>query len=199
MMDTAPSVASWSWKDTMEAAALARVRERKKVESYVRLEIELKPLILETKAFQLPFNPPRYSRNKKGELKEDKMTIRYLDVTAGNLRFRVMRNTDPAKVGLRAREVARRCGDQAADQFRKAAAEIVPPLEREKSRPSPAWNTPASGSCNRFLKGACQSEMGSPIFEYRNAEQAEKDYARCATLAEGFSAAERVRAALTPE
>lgn len=182
----------------MEAAALARVRERKKVESYVRLEIELKPLILETKAFQLPFNPPRYSRNKKGELKEDKRTIRYLDVTAGNLRFRVMRNTDPAKVCLRAREVARRCGKDAADQFRKAAAEIVPPLEREKSRPAPDWHTPATGVCNRFRKGACQTELGSPIFEYRNAEQAAADYDRCATLEDGFSAAAAVMASLTP-
>lgn len=149
----APADSKWNWMDDLQSRAAVTARPVPVGrESYVRLEIELKPLILEPKAFQIPFNPPRYSRNKKGELKEDKMTVRYLDVTAGNLRFRVMRNTDPGKVSLRAREVARRCGDQAADQFRKAAAEIVPPLEREKSRPAPDWNTPATGVCNRFRK-----------------------------------------------
>ena len=42
------------------------------------------------------------------------------------------------------------------------------------------------------------SEIGSPMFEYRDAEQAEKDILKSATLADAFQASAAVRKAITP-
>lgn len=194
MMNTAPAVATWSWKDTMQAAAMNRARPRA-VESYhkTRIEFELQPFSVERKKYQRPFDPPRYEDGK-----EKKMLIVYLAVTAGSLEpFKVMRNTDPGNVIRRSHEIRRRCGEAAAEKFKAEALSFLaekPRKEKPEKKPlADPFAIPATGIT---LQAKRKAENGLPVFEYKNAEKAAEDIIRSASLFDTFKATKRVRAAL---
>lgn len=193
MMDTAPAVATWSWKDTMQAAAMSRARARV-IESYhkTQIEFELQPFSVERKKFLLPFNPPQYEDGK-----EKKMLMVYLAVTAGPLEFKVMRNTDPGNVILRSHEIRRRCGDAAAEKFKaESLAFLAEKPRKEKPERKPLSNPFAIPATGITLQAKRKAENGLPMFEYKNAEKAAEDIIRSATLSETFKATKRVRTAL---
>lgn len=186
----------------MEAAALARVRERK-VESYhkTRIEFELIPLSIEQKRFFVPCNPPRFKLNKKtGKMEPETMPIPFLEVSAGPWLFRVTRNTDAGTVIRRSHEIRRRCGEAAAKLFLAETLGFIKPKEEKPDRKPMAnpFHVESSGVCNRFRKGRMQSEIGSPMFEYKDSEKAAKDIHNTATLADAFKSAAAVRRALNP-
>jgi hypothetical protein len=184
------------------AAALERKAKATKIESYckTRIEFELESLSIESDRFFVPFNPPRFKRNKKGELKEEKMPMEFLSISAGPLEFRIFKNTDPGNVIRRSHEIRRRCGEAAAKKFTDTALPFLKPKESKPERKplENPFHLTASGICNRFRKGKMQAEIGSPMFEYKDSEQAEKDILKSATLADAFSAADAMRKAFAP-
>jgi hypothetical protein len=105
------------------AAALARKAKATQVESYhkTRIEFALQYLSIKEDRFFVPFNPPRFKRNKKGEMKEEKMPMEFLAVSAGPLEFRIFKNTDAGNVIRRSHEIRRRCGEDAAKRFTDTA------------------------------------------------------------------------------
>jgi hypothetical protein len=188
---------------------LERKTKATKIESYckTRIEFELESLSIESDRFFVPFNPPRFKRNKKGELKEEKMPMEFLSISAGPLEFRIFKNTDPGNVIRRSHEIRRRCGEAAAKKFIHTAfvddGSGKPFIKPKESKPERKplenpFHLTASGICNRFRKGKMQAEIGSPMFEYKDSEQAEKDILKSATLADAFSAADAMRKAFTP-
>ena len=202
MMDTASTVSTWSWRDNFEAAAISRSRHQK-IESYhkTRIEFEIQPFAIEQKMFFVPCKPPRFKLNKKtGSMEPETIPIPFLEVSAGPLVFKITRNTDAGTVIRRSHEICRRCGDAAGKRFTDEALAFIKPKESKPERKPLAnpFHAAASGICNRFRKGRIQSEIGSPMFEYRDAEQAEKDILKSATLADAFQASAAVRKAITP-
>ena len=199
MMETAPAVATWSWKDTMEAAALSRSRTQK-FESYdkTRIEFDLIPLSIEEKKFPVECKPMRLKFNKKsGKMEPESMWIPFLEISAGSWLFRVTRNTDGGTIIRRSHEVRRRCGKAAAELFcEEALAFIKPRKEKPERKPiANPFHVESSGICNRFLKGKMQTEIGSPMFEYKDSDSSD---AAAATLKDAFKSAALVRKALTP-
>jgi hypothetical protein len=151
----------WSSSDDRAAAAAlaadryaarrlraARIVARKSCESYHKtldnLEME------ETEIF-LPFSPPRFKTKKDGSQVELKFRIAMLSVSAGDYSFKITPNTDPASIIKKSREIARRCGADAAARFEREAMAILPDRPAEKKpRPAVGWYVTASGKdCRR--------------------------------------------------
>jgi hypothetical protein len=144
------------------AAALARKEKATKIESYhkTRIDFALQSLSIEPDKFFVSFNPPRFKRNKKGEMKEEKMPMEFLAVAAGPLEFRIFKNTDPGNVIRRSHEIRRRCGEDAAKRFADTALAFLKPRESKPERKAiaNALFVNSTGICNRFRKGAFEEQ-----------------------------------------
>ena len=196
-MDTAKAVSTWSWFDTMQSAACNTKKPQASIPYHKEIKIEICPLLIETKRFSLPMKPPQFFINKKGERKEKSIIMQYLAITAGALQFKIVKNTDAGNVLRRVPEIRRRCGAKAAERFEAEALAFIKPREikpdlKPLSRP---FEIPASGICNRFQRGKIQTEIGLPMFEYKDQTS---DPITGATLSEAITATEIVRKSLTP-
>ena len=195
MMDTAKAVSTWSWFDTMQSAACNTKRPQASIPYHKEIKIEIFPLLIENKRFGLSMKPPQFFINKKGEKEEKKFWTKCLKITAGGLEFRIVENTDAGNVLRRVPEIRRRCGAEAAERFESEALAFIKPREikpdlKPLSRP---FEIPASGICNRFQRGKIQTEIGLPMFEYKDQTS---DPITGATLSEAIKATKIVRKSL---
>jgi len=158
-----PSDADWLSIATARAAEIAAARRPTALGDRRPNPRPPEPLTLEER--KLFIKTGKFTKTKKGKLREESIRVSFLSARAGSATFNVTTRTDPAKRLAYAREILRICGPAAADAFR-AAADAMPFKEPEEGKPRSAagWNAPASGAdCRR----GCHTASRAVPLNYR--------------------------------
>lgn len=189
--------AHWTVFDDIDCRCYAVIRPVPLVApSPSLIAVTRSPVNCEESRFPIPFSPPRFQNGR-----EVSRWIPCLKVSCGRKTFRIIKKSDGGKIVAIAHKLERVAKPEDVESFIATALKFIGDGDEKlpaTARPTPDWSDPASGMFIRQRKGANISELGLPMFEYQNSDQAESAMSRTATFCEGLAGAKLMRKVFKP-
>ena len=203
---TKPSYFETIWQELL---TLPREVKTRQPSTYKKTQLEF-----ESSRFYLETGRKRVLKN--GQTRDELIPVPCLSCNSdqpilGKTKFKIVANTNMKKIRQLTEIIRRACGTEDADKFLNAATKFLsdcaalkaareakrnPQTKPSTRKPKPLsrpFEIPASGICNRFKKGKILTEIGLPMFEYKDQTS---DPITGATLSEAITATEIVRKSL---
>ena len=206
---TKPSYFETIWQELL---TLPREEKTRQPVAYTKTHLQF-----ESSRFYLETGRKRILKN--GQTRDELIPVPCLNCNSdqpilGKTEFKIVANTNMIKIMQLTKIIRRACGNEDAEKFLNAATQFLADCAAQKAKraaqkaksnpqanistrkPKPlsrAFEIPASGICNRFQRGKIQTEIGLPMFEYRDQDS---DPISGATLADAIKATEIVRKSL---